>query len=184
MPDQFDLELYDVVVYENQLGDLVVHRIVGIEEPNGEHPNERYFSLRGDANPYSDEFPVTYKQMCGIYKGERIANIGSFFAFMRSPAGYLCILLIIIAVIATPILEKKLWEAKIERLKVIGFGPFAKYRVRRMLRFSWRRVFWILFAIITIPIVGHTIWRATLGRSRVMRKLFSPKRRTVQRGKR
>ena len=184
MPAESELELYDIVVYKDHMGDMVIHRIVGIEEPNAKHPNQRHFALRGDANAYNDQYPVLYEQMYGIYKDERIANVGSFFAFMQSPAGYLCILLIIIAVIATPILEKKLWEAKIARLKVIGFGPFAKYRRRRILRFSWKRVFWILFAMFTIPVVEHTLWRATLGRSRVMRKLFSPKRRTVHRGKR
>jgi hypothetical protein len=39
-PDQYDLELYDIVVYQQD--DIeVVHRIVGIEEPNAEHPDER-----------------------------------------------------------------------------------------------------------------------------------------------
>ncbi len=120
LPDEFDLKLYDVVVYEYE-DILVVHRIVGIEEPNEQHPDHRYFVLRGDAEKYSDEFPVLYSQMKSIYRGEHIRYVGSFFAFLQSPAGYLCILLVIFAVIATPIAEKKLWSAKIERLKEINF---------------------------------------------------------------
>jgi hypothetical protein len=40
---------------------------------------------------------------------------------MQSPAGYLCILLVIFAMVATPIVEKKFWTAKVERLKQIGY---------------------------------------------------------------
>lgn len=120
LPDEFDLALYDVVVYEYE-GDLVIHRIIGIEEPNEKHPDCRHFLLRGDANKYNDEFPVLYEQMRAIYLGSRIPFVGSFFRFMQSPAGYLCIFLVVFALIVTPILEKKLWEEKLARLRAIGF---------------------------------------------------------------
>lgn len=119
LPDEFELELFDIVVYEHH-DDLIIHRIVGIEEPNEEHPNSRHFLLQGDASQFSDEYPVLYEQMRAIYKGKHIKFVGSFFAFMQSPAGYLCILLIIFAVIATPIAEKKLLQAKTQRLAEIG----------------------------------------------------------------
>ena len=122
LPGEFELELYDIVVYEYE-DKLIIHRIIGIEEPNEKHPDCRHFLLRGDAAKFSDEFPVLYEQMKAIYEGQRIPFVGSFFAFMQSPAGYLCLLLIIFAVIATPIAEKKLWEAKLARLREIGFIP-------------------------------------------------------------
>ncbi len=120
LPDEFDLKLYDIVVYEYE-DKMVIHRIIGIEEPNEKHPDCRHFLLRGDASKFSDEFPVLYSQMKAIYRGKRIPHVGSFFAFLQSPAGYLCILLIIFAVFATPIAEKKLWQAKLARLREIGF---------------------------------------------------------------
>ncbi len=119
LPDEYDLELYDIVVYEYR-GELIVHRIVGIEEPNASHPDCRHFLLQGDAVKYTDEFPVLYSQMRAIYRNAKIPFVGSFFTFMQSPAGYLCILLVIFAVVATPIAEKKLWNAKLERLIQIG----------------------------------------------------------------
>ena len=122
LPGEYELELYDIVVYEYEDA-LIIHRIIGIEEPNEAHPDCRHFLLRGDASRYSDEYPVLYEQMCAIYRGERIPYVGSFFAFMRSPAGYLCILLVLFAVVATPIAEKKLWRAKVERLTEIGYIP-------------------------------------------------------------
>ena len=120
LPGEFELELYDIVVYDYH-GSLIIHRIIGIEEPNEEHPDHRRFLLRGDAAWYSDDYPVTYEQMLAIYRGERIPYVGSFFAFMQSPAGYLCMLLVVFAMIATPIVEKKFWTAKVERLKQIGY---------------------------------------------------------------
>jgi len=120
LPGEFDLELYDTVVYDYH-GTQIIHRIIGIEEPNDEHPGHREFLLRGDALWFSDDYPVTYAQMQAIYRGEKIPYVGSFFAFMQSPAGYLCILLVIFAVIATPIVEKKFWMAKVARLKEIGY---------------------------------------------------------------
>lgn len=122
LPDEFDLELYDIVVYEYE-DILIIHRIIGIEEPNAYHPDHRHFLLRGDASKFSDEFPVLYEQMKAIYRGERIPFVGSFITFMQSPAGYLCMFLIIFAMIATPIMEKKLWAAKLARLREIGFIP-------------------------------------------------------------
>ena len=119
LPEEADLQLYDIVVYE-YYDEMIIHRIVGIEEPNEKHPNERHFMLRGDASKYSDEYPVLYKQMRAIYRGKHIKFVGSFFAFMQSPAGYLCILLIIFAIVATPIAEKKLQQAKRQRLVEIG----------------------------------------------------------------
>ena len=119
LPDEMELKLYDVVVYE--VDDiLLVHRIVGIEEPNAQHPNERHFLLQGDAVESPDRFPVRYSQMRAIYRGERIPFLGSFVNFMQSPAGWLCVLLAVSAMIATPIIEKILERAKQERFALIS----------------------------------------------------------------
>ncbi len=118
LPDEMELELYDVVVYETD-GMLIIHRIVEIEEPNESHPDCRHFRLQGDAVDSPDRFPVLYEQMKAIYRGERTRFIGSFILFMQSPAGWLCTLLIIIAMIASPILDKKLEDARKKRLSLL-----------------------------------------------------------------
>ena len=118
LPDEMELELYDIVVYETD-GMLIVHRIVEIEEPNEQHPDCRHFRLQGDAVDAADRFPVLYEQMKAIYRGERTPYIGSFILFMQSPAGWLCTLLIIIAMIASPILDKKLETARKKRLDLL-----------------------------------------------------------------
>ena len=118
LPKEEDLKVNDIVIYETD-GYLVIHRIVGIEEPNQSH-SERYFILHGDANEVPDKFPVRYNQMKGIYTGKRIPLVGSFVLFLQSPAGYLCIILVLFAIIVTPIMEKKIEYKKIERLVAMG----------------------------------------------------------------
>lgn len=118
LPGEMELKLYDIVVY--QVDDvLLVHRIVGIEEPNEDHPDCRYFLLQGDAVEAPDRFPVLYGQMRGIYRGVRTPFIGSFILFMQSPAGWLCVLLIVAATIATPILDGILKKARNKRLAIL-----------------------------------------------------------------
>lgn len=119
LPDEYDLRLYDVVVYEAKDGTPIVHRIVGIEEPNAAHPDCRHFKLQGDAVTTHDRYPVLYSQMRGLYSGNRIRFVGSFILFMQSPAGWICILLVLFAMIATPIIEKKLKEEKALRLELL-----------------------------------------------------------------
>lgn len=113
LPEENDLKVYDVVMYETN-GICVIHRIVAIEEPDEKH-NERYFLLQGDANQYPDKFPVKYSQMLGIYKNNRVPYVGSFVDFMQSPVGYLCILLIVFSCVISPIADKKLDKAIEER---------------------------------------------------------------------
>jgi hypothetical protein len=125
IPPENELELYDIVIYEIE-GKMVLHRIIGIEEPNEAHPNERHFLLQGDALERPDRFPVLYSQMRGIYRGESVPFIGSFILFMQSPAGWLCILLVVFALIATPILEKHIRQQEEERLRIMGLTSEAE----------------------------------------------------------
>lgn len=118
LPEEKDLKLYDIVVYEVD-GILLIHRIVGIEEPNTQH-SERYFLLQGDAVQYPDRFPVLYSQMRGVYQNQKVPMLGSFVIFMQSTAGYLCVLLMAFAAIAMPVLEKRYNKHKKARLVVMG----------------------------------------------------------------
>ena len=120
LPPEDELELYDIVMYEVD-DTYLLHRIVGIEEPNAAHPNERHFLLQGDAVSAPDIYPVLYSQMRGVYDGERVPFVGSFVVFMQSPAGWFCLILVLAALIGTPILEKRLWKEKLDRLREIGY---------------------------------------------------------------
>lgn len=134
-PGEFELKQYDIVVYEVD-DTLIVHRIVNIEEPNKTHPNERWFLCQGDAVENPDRFPVRYSQIKGIYRGERIPFIGSFVSFMQSPAGWLCILLVVATTILTPILEKIIAKARYARYLLIcgGQAPVQELAVTEMVK--------------------------------------------------
>ena len=62
---------------------------------------------------------MLYSQMQGIYRGNRVPFVGSFVLFMQSPAGWLCIILVLFAIIVTPMLERKLETEAKARLALI-----------------------------------------------------------------
>ena len=118
VPPEEELKLYDIVVYKyNDM--LVIHRIVQIV-----HTKDygTYYMFQGDNEPRVDVMPVYYDQMVAIYRGERVPFIGSFIKFMQSPAGWICIVLVIVAMIAGPILDKKLEKERAKRLAIITSG--------------------------------------------------------------
>ncbi len=119
-PAEKDLKLYDIVLYSVD-ETYIVHRIVGIEEPNAEHPETRYFLCQGDANEYPDRFPVYYSQIKAIYRGMRIPFVGSFISFLQSPAGWLCIAFILFSMFGAPMVEKKIENEQLSRLRKIGY---------------------------------------------------------------
>lgn len=120
LPKIDDLKLYDVVVYE--IDDIfVIHRIVKINEVS-ETNKERTFVLQGDANEYSDKDIVNYSQMRGVYKGNRIAYVGSFLLFLQSPAGYVCLIIVLLVGVCYPLIEKKLNKEMDKRLVYINNG--------------------------------------------------------------
>ena len=116
LPKEEELKLYDIVIYETQ-GQMILHRIIEIKEPNEIYPIKRYI-FKGDANKEVDKTPVLYSQMRGIYKGSNIKYIGSFIIFINSPAGYLCIFLIVLTLIAYPIIDNKLNKEAAKRLAI------------------------------------------------------------------
>lgn len=115
LPGEFELELYDVVVYKYNKDISLIHRIIAIEEPNEQHPEHRHFLLKGDANEFNDKFPVLYEQMEGIYTGDKVQHVGSFVLFLQSPAGWICIIFVIFMVFFIPEVEKRLQLIKDKR---------------------------------------------------------------------
>jgi hypothetical protein len=122
-PAEEELELYDIVVYEMEYqgeAQYIIHRIVGIEEPNEKHPNKRLFQTQGDAVARPDANIVKYSQIKAIYRGERVPLVGSFIMFLQSPAGWMCMILMLAATIATPIIDKKLEKERNKRLYALS----------------------------------------------------------------
>ena len=118
IPAPEDIQLYDIVVYEVE-DYLIIHRVVGIEPPNEKHPDEYYFTLQGDAVETVDKGPVLYSQLRAVYRGERIPFIGTFVLFMQSPAGWLCMVLVLSIVLLTPLIDRIIIHERRKRLREI-----------------------------------------------------------------
>ena len=119
-PDIKDIELYDIILYKIN-DDLVLHRVIYIEYDAMDPELPLNFLTQGDNVETFDEEPVMYEQIRGVYKGEKIHNLGYFVRFMRSSAGYICLILVAIVTIFLPIIEHKLDKTKEARLKECGF---------------------------------------------------------------
>lgn len=95
LPEQDNLELYDVVGYFNSDGELVVHRIIGggyYDEQNVFHyvdnlDDAENYIMRGDANNNSDSTYITYDDMYGIYDGYKVPYFGFFCQYLQSGFG-------------------------------------------------------------------------------------------------
>ena len=91
------------------------------DSPYSVYENIGYAHNREDFLSFFDELMNgKMPRIKGIYKNERIPFVGSFILFMQSPAGWLCIALVLVAVIATPILEKSIEKQTRERLVALG----------------------------------------------------------------
>ena len=79
------LELYDIVAYYNDEGKMIVHRIVKIEVED----NQTLYTLRGDANTYSDpqEIDLTFSEIVGKYNGFQNFPLGISLNYLRSNIG-------------------------------------------------------------------------------------------------
>ena len=57
--------------------------------------------------------------MVGIYKGDKIENIGSFVIFLQSPAGWLCVIFVVFMTFFIPTIEEKIEKEKEKRYQLI-----------------------------------------------------------------
>jgi hypothetical protein len=73
---------------------------------------------------------------------------------MQSPAGHLCILLVLIAIIVSPIMERRLLIEKEKRMKIISGRGGNSVRSRK--------VFWELFKIGLVFIAFRVVYRRRL----------------------
>lgn len=92
-----DIELYDIVGYYDEDGDLVVHRVISIRM-NEEY--QKIYTLRGDANAFSDtdERDLTIDQIDSKYNGYQNFGLGITLNYLRSNIGIISLALGIILI--------------------------------------------------------------------------------------
>ena len=81
-----DIKVGDVITFTPPAtyirGTLVTHRVVGVSYDS----NEVYFKTQGDNNPSVDPWTVKSSDVVGVQKA-MLPAIGSYFLYMRTPAG-------------------------------------------------------------------------------------------------
>lgn len=94
-----DIELYDIVAYYNNEGELIVHRVISIQTND---QGETTYTLRGDANSFTDDIEraLTFNQIEAKYNGFQNFGLGIAINYARSNIGIITISLglILIAV--------------------------------------------------------------------------------------
>lgn len=80
-----EIFLYDIVAFRDDEGRIVVHRIVAIEEREG----ETFYTTRGDANRVSADYEVnlTYEKIVGKYNGFQNFALGVMIFYFQSGIG-------------------------------------------------------------------------------------------------
>lgn len=106
-----ELQPGDIVCFKsidpNNYGMVVTHKIREITTYN----DEQAFVTYGTTTGVDDAYPVPYDRVIGKYV-VTLPKLGQFFEFLKSPTGYICIILI-------PFLLLILWQI-VNLIKLIG----------------------------------------------------------------
>jgi len=115
--DTNTLKENDIIAYKNSSNVITTHRIVAIQNVNG----NKCFMTKGDANNVADEKVVCKDKIEGIFV-KRIANLGSFILFIQKPLGFVIMLLTIffIGIIIYLLDNNKKNKKELESLKKMG----------------------------------------------------------------
>ncbi len=83
------VELYDVIAFHDSDGNIIVHRVVGIHDDDG----ERTLQTRGDSNNASmdDEMAIAKKDFIGTYDGYQNYGLGITVTYLRSTLGIIAL---------------------------------------------------------------------------------------------
>lgn len=109
-PEQ--IQLYDVIAFRASDGTNIIHRIVKVENKNGEYS----YITQGDARPASDGHNPSFDDVIGVYTSKRIKTIGMFIMFFQSYAGIITILSLIYCMFMIDSINSKIVNAENKRL--------------------------------------------------------------------
>ncbi len=87
-----DIKLYGIYAYEDDDGDLIVHRIIKEEK----REDGVYYTFRGDANSKSDYFLIKDTDVLFEYTGYKNVPLGFAISFVNSILGIISIIEVII----------------------------------------------------------------------------------------
>lgn len=115
-----DVKLYDVIAFKDKEGRTIVHRIVSLEESEG----ELVINTRGDSNSVSDANQLyngylSYNDIIGKYTDFRIPLLGSFIVFIQSNSGIVTIVAVFYCFLMFDFYRSKLDKTITERTNLL-----------------------------------------------------------------
>lgn len=111
-----EVKLYDVVAYKSDENVIIIHRVVQVNQVDGQN----VFITRGDANDASDNGSqyssyLTYDKILGFYTDFRIKSIGAFVIFLQSNSGIITMVSILYCFCMYEYYSEKYQKAVAER---------------------------------------------------------------------
>ncbi len=115
-----ELKLYDIICFESDKGDKIIHRIIEI--------NSLGYITRGDSNKNSDvnalyKGYLTFDKVLGKYTGTKIPVAGMFVIFLQSTSGTLTLISLIYCLFMFDVFKSK-YELEIEKRNKYLFDLF------------------------------------------------------------
>jgi len=109
------LKQYDIIAFVNDQGINVIHRIVSIENVNGE---TRYIT-RGDSNNATDRYQPKFQDIIGKYSTNRVRTLGIFVMFFQSYPGMITVVAVIYCIIMFDKQSSKINAAHQQRIELL-----------------------------------------------------------------
>ncbi len=118
--DEKKLNLYDVVAFKNDEGEIIVHRLVRINYNSAE--NKNYYTFQGDANTSSAKYEIAvhYEDIIGRYTGFNNFGLGVLITYLKSSAGIVALSSCFIFLIAFNISESSIEKEYKLRFKEVA----------------------------------------------------------------
>lgn len=113
--DPNDLKQYDTIVYKDEHGKNIIHRIRRIEKSS----SGIRFITRGDANNIDDTYKPTANDIQGRYTGKYVPLLGAFVLFVQSYYGIATMIVLIVGLILVDNTKNKIWTIHNERLNLL-----------------------------------------------------------------
>ena len=116
--DEKDINLYDIIAFKNSDGDVIVHRVVRIEENNG----KLLFTFKGDANTSSNIWELSLDSSCilGRYNGYNNYLLGVTTTYFKSSSGIVATLAALVFLILFEISEDLIEEEYDIRKEIVA----------------------------------------------------------------
>ncbi|MCX8176012.1 MAG: signal peptidase I [Candidatus Bathyarchaeota archaeon] len=114
--EDFKMGVKSIIVYSLPTGKNIIHRVYSVVYDD-ENKNVVGFLTKGDNNPYVDGIIVTEEMIIGKVVFGPVPYIGFLVLFLRSPPGFILIIILATLLVVSLIIEKNTSKGGIDYIK-------------------------------------------------------------------